>query len=143
MNMSQEELIVTYKWAMNVEKKKYEHEGNMTRNWAKKIDTLFNNLYIFTNPKMWKHIEEQKDKEEMQEDIPEENFLEYFDHLLYDVGIPDTMYIVQEDGDDDPYQGMVPAASEEKEERMTSFRTFKSRQLEKGGTDDGDGPASP
>lgn len=80
------QITLLYHQAMKEEKEeneeKFEIINAVNKVWFKHLNTLFTNLQIFTNPKLFKALEDEKKLNVYREDLNEDNFMEEWDKLM-------------------------------------------------------------
>lgn len=119
MKLSGLKLALAYRQAIRDETEDLE----IQKVWVKKIDTLFERLYMFTNPQMFKNVEDLKELQGLREEVKPEDFAETWEEILK--VIPNE--IIVEEPQNDLF-GNVPEVDPETEEMLTGFVPYKKRK---------------
>lgn len=123
MDLKGFKLAIAYKQAVREEELEMKDTLALNEAWSKKIDNLFESLFMFVNPKVYQGVQEARELKTLEKEITVEEFPVMWDELMQ--VIPDE--IIVDDIVADPLS-MIPKADPEIEEYITGFAPYKPRK---------------
>lgn len=129
MNLSGLQLIIAYRQAVKEEQKEFETLGETLQATFKRFDRYFEDLNIYTNPKLWMEMQKEQELKVMRDEVNENNFDEEWAKVMSFA--PATVMAVEEKPD--IKNSSLPKLDPKAQEILTGFLPKTKRQPKEGG----------
>lgn len=129
MKLNSLQLMVAYRQAIKEEKEEVERLGEIYQAGFKRLEENFKELRIYTNPKLWMDLENEKKLQVMRDDVNVDNFDETWNEMME--FIPKTVTV--EENVPSLENSKLPKLDKKTQELITGFLPKRKVKPKEGG----------
>lgn len=122
------QLIIAYRQATKDEQKEFSDLGDILQAAFKRFDNYFEELNIYTNPKLWMEFKKEKELNTMRDEVSPDNF-----NAIWEETMKFAPAVVMAEAPEPTLSKSLPKLDPKTQEILTGFLPKKRRTLKEGG----------